>query len=117
MKKLAFIAAAVVILALGGYFFFLNQSSVSNSPLDGGSKITYRCDNNQTIQVAFSENQANFSLSDGRSFSLLEVPATSGKKYTNRDGSVVLWIKDYSAFLEENDESTYTGCQRPLTGI
>lgn len=74
------------------------------------NRVTYRCDNGGQIDAVFSDADVTFSLSDGRTFTLLKASAGSDIKFSNRDGSVVLWTKDYSAFLEENDESVYTGC-------
>lgn len=101
---------AIAALALAGYFFFQENPLRGGSSVEEGREVVYRCDNGNEIRASFSDTGVAFSLSDGRSFNLLTVPSASGAKYTNRDGSIIFWTKEYSAFLEENDESVYTGC-------
>ena len=115
MKKKHLIGIAVIIvvaLALaGGWYFFIRSGTAPKDSAAEKSEVTYRCDGGSEISASFSTGQVSFSLSDGRSFNLLEIPSASGSKFTNRDGSIILWTKDYSAFLEENDDTTYTGCR------
>ena len=99
---------AVVVLA---WYFLGGSSGFTNNPLPPDEGVAYRCDNAREIEAVFSDTGVSFELSDGRSFELLRIPTNSGGgKFSNRDGSIILWTNDYSAFLEENDESTYTGC-------
>lgn len=99
----------ILVVALAGYVLGRPADGPGIAASEKGA-VTYLCDNGRSIEAAFEGGEAAFTLSDGRLFSLLKVPAVSGAKYTNRDGSIILWTKEYSAFLEENDESTYTGC-------
>ena len=113
MKKFLFafiIFIIVVLIGTIGYFFLRDSTSLSKEE-EKRQEVTYRCDNQEEIIASFSETEVSFTLSDGRVFTLLRVPIDGDDgKFSNRDGSVVLWTRDYSAFLEENDETTYTGC-------
>lgn len=112
MKKYLAVGGLVITsIALGGYFFFLNPTASRQSQEQGTDQVTYHCDNGKYINAVFSDTGVAFTLSDGRMFSLLQAPVASGAKFLSRDGAVVLWTNDYSAFLTENDESTYTGCR------
>lgn len=109
------VAGSLIALVFFGWYFFGRSADLTGDSSIQDNEVLYRCDDDKSINAVFEDNQAAFLLSDGRSFNLLKVPVASGSKYTSRDGAIVLWVKDYSAFLEENDESTYAGCVVSLT--
>lgn len=112
MRNTLIIAFALLLVLIVGFAWYLfgRSDGTAGESAPRESDTTYNCDNGRFIDASFTDGEATFSLSDGRSFTLLKVPSASGAKYTNRDGSIILWTKGYSAFLEENDETTYTGC-------
>lgn len=117
MKRAIFGGGIFLFIAVlvGVWFVFSGDGNLS-SETENAPTVTYRCDAGAEIRAQFSDTSVSFELSDGRSFTLQKTPFENEDAFSNRDGSVVLWVRDYGAFLEENEESTYTGCVvYPLT--
>ena len=70
----------------------------------------FTCDQNKTINAVFLTDRAELSLSDSRSFLLLQGLSADGARYTNTDESVTFWNKGNTAFLEENGKTTFANC-------
>jgi membrane-bound inhibitor of C-type lysozyme len=120
MRRLIWIF--IIILLLAGVAFaawhFLKPARPA-APVDTSPIIVsaeYRCNGGKSISVAEHSESATVTLSDGRSFTLPFVPATnasstaSGSRYATETGSIVFWVKEYSAFFEESGQTTYQGC-------
>ena len=119
MSKRVFVIGIILLFILGAFLlavFFLPKSFGDSSSKNTLPDVTYRCDGGKEIRAQFSDADVSFELSDGRSFTLQRTPLENEDAFSNRDGTVILWVKDYGAFLEESEESTYTGCTvYPLT--
>jgi membrane-bound inhibitor of C-type lysozyme len=130
-KNLIFILLILIIIAGAGIWYVnnkINKSSPSSllpSP-SPTTQVTYICDGNKTIDVAFYKGQpkpvqpgempipsgsAKIVLSDGRSFDLSQTVSADGGRYANSDESFIFWSKgDGALVLEDNVEKNYTGC-------
>ena len=70
----------------------------------------FTCADAKTINARFLDKGVQLSLSDGRQISLPQALSASGARYANPDGSFVFWNKGNTAFIQENDATTYDGC-------
>lgn len=71
---------------------------------------TFICDGGKEIDALFFDNKVQLSLSDGRNYLLLQNISASGARYTNETETFVFWNKGDTAFVEENDTTTYDNC-------
>jgi hypothetical protein len=113
MKKFTVILCLVALM-LGGYAYYTRHSVQMQLLTDAAftQSGTFACLGDKTIGVAFADRVARISLSDKRVFTLGQTEANdeSGIKYSNGN-EIALWIKDDSAFVEENGLPTYEGCR------
>lgn len=76
--------------------------------------VVYTCAEGKSMTATFSEDAVELYVSDGRSrtFALSKTSESdeSEVRYANSDSSMVLWVKDYSAFLEEGGKTTFASC-------
>jgi membrane-bound inhibitor of C-type lysozyme len=72
------------------------------------STANYSCDNNATINAAFTNNSVTIDLSDGRHLVLPQTISADGAQY--QQGPVLLVTKGDQAFLQENGITTYSNC-------
>ena len=81
-----------------------------------GTKVIralFACDAGKTVTAVFTNgarSSVKLTLSDGRELSLPQVLSGSGARYANGDESFVFWNKGNTAFITENDKTTYNGC-------
>jgi membrane-bound inhibitor of C-type lysozyme len=122
-KKQLIIWGIIILLVIIGLFLFAgyNNKQVSAPTTQPSSTVasemarttTYVCDNNFSVNVIFSDNQAALSLSDGRTMTLLQTPVTEGVEFTNGDGSFIFLTKGPSATFTENGIVTHNNCIEP----
>ncbi len=110
-KILMVIVLAVAVLA-GGYMFIINKPTTLRDA-DFTNATQYTCADGKTLGTAFAQGVVRVSLYDKRVFVLeqISVDDESGTKFANEDDQVVLWVRDDSAFLEENGATTYAACR------
>ena len=75
----------------------------------------FLCAGGRQIQAVFingAQPSVSLRLADGRHLDLPQARSASGARYANGDESVVFWNTGRSAFLEENGQRTYDGCQQ-----
>ncbi len=106
----------VVLGVIGWYIWPQASEKLGELPQLLPETTEYRCSDGKGILVVFSTERASLQLSDGRTFDLKRSPAGADTKYASAGDEQIFWIKDYSAFFEEDGMSTYTGCVvYPLT--
>lgn len=114
MTKRVWIAVVIAFLAIGaalGWSFWSSRPAKTSEPTPTTTSAEYRCSGSKSISVSQGTDSATLSLSDGRTVTLARVPTAGGTRYASPTGSVVFWVKEYSAFLEESGETTYQGCR------
>ncbi|MFA6660978.1 MAG: MliC family protein, partial [Bacilli bacterium] len=87
----------------------LNQSSATSNN-NVINDVTYICNNEKEIRALFFEDKVQLALSDGRNFTLLHGISASGVRYVNDNESFVFWTKGDTAFIQEEDVTTYDNC-------
>jgi membrane-bound inhibitor of C-type lysozyme len=85
------------------------QTYTEGEPIDGQETI-FRCAEGRSIQAGFAEGVAVVDLSDGRRFALEQSTSASGVRYMNEGETIIFWMKDERAFLEEGGMMTYRDC-------
>lgn len=85
----------------------INPKSATNEIINSA---TFYCTKNKNIKAVFYANKVEITLSDGRNMSLPQVISASGARYANSDESFVFWNKGDTAFINENDKTTYENC-------
>ncbi|MGZ8548999.1 MAG: DUF333 domain-containing protein [Sulfuricurvum sp.] len=119
-KTLFFIVVITLIINIG--IFYLYQKLLQKSPVVSESTsgitnaVSFSCTENKTIQALFFEDKAELILSDGRHMLLLHAISASGARYANTDESFVFWNKGDTAFIEENNKSTFKECVTNANG-
>jgi putative hemolysin len=86
------------------------------APADAGDTVhaLFRCGDGKTVDAVFSNGttgSVSLVLSDGRSLVLPQARSASGARYANASQSLVFWNKGDTAFIEEDDKPTYSGCR------
>jgi membrane-bound inhibitor of C-type lysozyme len=74
------------------------------------SSATYKCDGQKTIATTYYTNKVALNLSDGRKLELPQTISGSGARYANADESFVFWNKGNTAFITENNKTTFENC-------
>ena len=114
MKKALFIAISTLLVFTG--IACQNQKSwPKNTVAEEATgriitSVTFSCAGNKTIQALFFADKAELTLSDGRHRLLLQAISASGARYANTDESFVFWNKGTTAFIEENQKTTFKDC-------
>lgn len=117
--KYSMIIAILLYLATFALAFYLGQMWGSANAIliqcnnVEDNQITsafFTCDNEKTIQAVFFSNKAELSLNDDRKIILFQTISASGARYANEDESFVFWNKGNTAFVQENDITTYDNC-------
>jgi putative hemolysin len=114
-KKIIIISVIILLLfiALITYLFFDQNSKPAPEIITNGIKATFNCQDQKFIKAEFfnqTDSYVDLLLSDGRNFQLKQAISASGARYANPDESVVFWNKGNTAFILENDNTTYIDC-------
>lgn len=80
-----------------------NNEAVINSAV-------FNCDNAKTINALFFNDKVELGLSDARNMLLPQAISASGVRYANSDESFVFWNKGDTAFVTENNKTTFENC-------
>ncbi len=73
----------------------------------------FTCDEGKTIRATFypsDDAYVDLVLSDERALSIPRAISASGARYAKEDESFVFWNKGNTAFVTENETTTYAGC-------
>lgn len=76
-------------------------------------EVFFQCAGDKSIQAKFypqNDQRVDLFLSDGRVLQLPRAISASGARYANEDESVVFWNKGDTAFITENDKTTFANC-------
>jgi putative hemolysin len=112
MKKISIFAGVVILLLIGGFYFYKQNHQVTTiDPNDQIiNSVVFKCLENKNIQAVFYKNRVELVLSDSRKMTLPQVISASGARYANSDESFVFWNKGDTAFVNEGDKQTYFDC-------
>ncbi len=116
MPLLFFTMVATVFLAFGVFHTIIAVRKIAikqkNNDLQKIVNVSYKCDQDKTIEAIYLNGKVELNLSDGRSLLLIQGMSGSGVRYTNSDESLTFWNKGNTAFLEEgtSDKVTYENC-------
>ncbi|HKK44079.1 MAG TPA: MliC family protein [Balneolaceae bacterium] len=102
--------SVVVLIITGGLVWLWFYSGQHNQSPKQVKEVTFVCSEGKSIQAAFSKDNVRLKLSDGRDFSLDQAISASGARYANGEGGIVFWNKGNTAFITENDSTTYRHC-------
>lgn len=122
-KRTRFSGILAIILYVGTFafaFYFgeqygeakavLSQTSETQEDSNNIINATFVCDEGKEIDAIFFDNKVQLSLSDERNFVLPHNISASGARYTNETETFVFWNKGDTAFIQENDITTYDNC-------
>mgnify|MGYP001585179338 FL=1 len=77
--------------------------------------VPYVCADGKTLGIIYDESYAQVQFEDGTSQGLIrgDVEGGSGDEvvFGNADGTVQLWVKEFSAFLMQNGVEVYSACR------
>jgi len=77
--------------------------------------VSYACAEGKGIIAIYEEESVSLKLSDGRDLTLPQVISASGIRYANEDESFIFWSKGETAFVVEDEVTTYAECvEAPL---
>jgi len=107
-KNIIWIGVAVVIIASAIWWFRQHRQDEKSSKMI--NKATFVCSEGKSIQAVFRRRSVRLKLSDGRDFTLKQAIAASGARYADSDERIVFWNKGNTAFITENDSTTYRHC-------
>ena len=114
MKKALFIVIITILVSTSIFCLYqktLPKNTVVEKATSGIiNSVTFSCAGNKTIQALFFADKAELTLSDGRHMLLLQAISASGSRYANTDESFVFWTKGNTAFIEENQKTTFKDC-------
>lgn len=95
----------VAIIVAFGIFFYRQQSLIP-----GTAPEKFICSDGKFIDAVFQNDIASLTLSDDRAMDLPKVVSTDGVRYANDDESIIFWIKDGGASMQENGTKTFDNC-------
>lgn len=111
--KYSLIVISIAAVIVGYMYYSKAEPKAVLTDSDFEYNAPYTCSGLKIIQTAFAEKGGviRLSLSDKRVFILEKTSIQdSGTAYANDDRSVVFFVKDEGAYLEENGTATYSGC-------
>lgn len=115
MKKIIPISiAALVLIAAALTIYFVSNNKKGNSE-NAISTATFNCNNGKNIHAIFFDEKVELTLSDGRSMLIPQAISASGARYANQDESFVFWNKGDTAFIQENNNTTFDNCSTTQT--
>ncbi len=113
---------AAIVLFVGVFFlgYWLGDRSEDTDAQEPGAvqfpvDVSYACAEGKGIIAIYDERSVSLKLSDGRDLSLPQTISASGIRYANEDESFVFWSKGETAFIVEDEVTTYADCvEAPL---
>lgn len=121
MKRIIGVIIAFILLGVGG-FYWLNSYIYNQKQGDGTGQpeenlklktVVFECTEGKLIEATFyleSDIKVDLNLSDGRALSVPRAISASGARYANQDESLVFWNKGDTAFITEDEVTTYADC-------
>ena len=102
-------------------------SAVVTTPVQTGqpqSTVAYSCDQNKVLVAQYYDGTSSvaangmplpgghvvLTLNDGSMMNLAQTVSADGTRYANADESFIFWGKGNTAFVQQGDTQTYTGC-------
>lgn len=81
--------------------------------------VGFVCEDNKALSATFykEDKTVDVTLDDGRKFAVPHAISGSGARYANSDESFVFWNKGDTAFITENNSTTYSNCVLNPTNI
>lgn len=118
MKIIIGIVLALCV-AYVGYLYFsptaeaptvASQNNVQKESIT--NQVQYACAEDKVLVAWFSDQTAKIALTEDKIFTLTQVSDDdSGTAFENKMDQMVFWVKDQSAFLEQNGTTTYSACR------
>lgn len=114
MKKV-FIVILLVVVAVAIALIYFPESTTTLKDAEFTESIHYTCAEGKILTASFAYGIARVALQDERVFTLEQVSVDheSGTKFANDGDQIVFWVRDGSAFLQEDGTTTYSGCRVP----
>ncbi len=108
------ITIILVVAAVAAAFWYLMAQkpavpAVDMTVFNDATSVTYEATDGDVLEVAYVAEYAKVSGSGLDNEIMTNVPAASGSKYQNADGSAVLWNKGTEVTLYQNDQAVFTG--------
>ncbi len=98
-------------------FLTTDTDSAKISPEFSAQLVLYTCADGKTIKASFGkapiDNFAHLDLSDKRGIDFTKISSDddSGTKYESANGKLDFWVHEDSAYLTENETTTYAACR------
>jgi len=129
--KLQLKSLVLALIVIAGFIFmggFLLYFKIGRPPVEPAEEVTvnetdkkielqpspikavFTCKDKKSIEAVFSGNTVSLVLSDGRKLELNQALSASGARYANQDETLVFWNKGNTAFIEENNTTTFQDC-------
>lgn len=123
MKKNILYIFIVIIFVILGMWYFVEERKIDSTNLI--NKVSYNCSGNKTIEATFYKGETEpvspgeppihtgsvkLILSDGRNFDLQQTISADGGRYANGDESFIFWSKGDTAFINEDNKTTFSDC-------
>ncbi len=126
IKNIAIAIGGLVVIAivLGGWGVYQQQyggqqvideqqgQDAEGTRLAGDAvPVPYMCNEGKTLGIIYDESYADVRFADGSSLGLIRGDVEGEEVvFGSADGSVQLFVRDYSAFIMEDGVETYKGC-------
>jgi len=126
-RILGLIVTAVIVVGLAymwlssifpqpNYQMDLNQETPTQPTAPAVIQALFTCPSGQSIAADFiGQDIVKLNLSDGRQFNLPRTISADGGRYANADESFVFWNKGNSAFIQENNKTTFENCEQSIS--
>ena len=118
MKIIIGVATALCLTYLGYLYFspiaeaptVASQNNVQKESVT--NQVQYTCAEDKVFVAWFKNTTAEIALTEDKIYTLTQVSDDdSGTAFENKTDQMVLWVKDQSAYLEQNGTTTYSACR------
>lgn len=124
-RRILLLVAALILIIVGLLIIksykmqrHFSQTGVVPTPAPSIiADVTYKCDDNKSIQAIYQPNRVMLQLSDGRSIVVEQAISADGARYANSDESFVFWNKGDTAFIQEGQSTTFADCNGDKTAL
>ena len=110
-----FLVGLILVLLLAFYFLLAKDNLVLRNnaprvPIPTPIAVKFTCSDEKFINAVFGKESVTLKLSDSRIVELPQTISADGTRYANKDGSFVFWNKGKGAFIQEDNQTTYSNC-------
>lgn len=108
MNKKNLIILILLTSVLSSILIINNRKEEKEIPIN--QDVIFSCNEGKYIIADFYNRSVFLYLSDGREINLPQTISASGIRYANENESLVFWSKGDTAFITENNDSTFKDC-------